>query len=272
MDYSSFIKTQYPLCMGLPFYKALVQNNLYFKLVERSEVDFSGRNLFDQQCPNARICDDSCLGRPIPKYPELEPILRKYDLTEGTWNGQEVWFLKVDTCKTCPFKGDCTKMCPAMSAFDKKNSNLDDYKLEMATPLELMSEEWAEELFLDDEEEGWFSQLNISTDDIAWDCLSEAQQAAILLVQVQGKTYEQAAELRGVAAKNIHKAHLSGMDRLKEFGLARIALRSDTSCKYAIEYYRGGLTLVAIAEIYCTSKDTVQRRIKEFKEKHGISS
>lgn len=272
MDFNSFIKKQYPLCSGLPFYKDLVSQNLYYKLAERSEADFNGRNLFEQGCANARICDDVCLGRPIPMYPELEAIVAKYSPSQGEWGGHKVWLIKVDTCKTCPFKPSCTKLCPSMSSFNNKDTNRDDFKLEMAAPIDHVTDDWVETLSNIEEEEVWHTKMELTSDDIAWDCLSEAQKAAVLLVQVQGKTYEQAAELRGVAAKNVHKAHESGMARLKEFGLARRALKVDSSCKYAVEYYRGGIQMSEIAKMYGCSLGLVHKKLTAFKEKHGIST
>lgn len=228
--------------------------------------------MFEAKCPNASICTSSCLGRPIPQYPELEPVIKRYNPEEGSWNGQKVWLLKVETCGTCPFKSSCTKMCPSMYAFSARDKNREDLNLEMSAPMDELTDEWLEKLYYHDEEEGWVSKMEVTREDIAWDCLSEAQNAAVIMILVQGKTFEQAAQARGVAAKNIHKAYESGMARLKEFGLARRALQTDFSCKYAIEYYRGGLQMSEIAKIYAVGIGTVHRKLEEFRKKHNITS
>jgi transposase len=271
-DFVAFLKKQTPLCLGLPFHKQLISNNLYYKLAERSEADFNGRNMFEQQCPSASICVSECRGRPVPKYPELEPFIHKYNPTEGEWNGQPVWLIKVDTCQTCPFKASCTKLCPSMQSFDSRNKNREDLNLDMLAPMEALDDDWLEKLYYKDEEDGWVSKMEVTRDDIAWDCLSEAQRAAVVMILVQGKTFEQAAQARGVAAKNVHKAYESGMARLKEFGLARRALKADFSCKYAVEYYRGNLPMAEIAKIYGVSRPLVVLRLQEFKQKHGINT
>lgn len=271
VDFVRFLTTQKPLCLGLPFYKALISANLYYKMVERSEMDFNGRNLFEQGCPNARICDDECLGRPIPMYPELTSIIAKYNTTEGMWNGKPVWFLKIDTCKTCPFKAECTKVCPSMDAFDGRNKNREDYYLEMASPIDDVADEWLEQLYLADEEV-WHNQMQLEGTDIAWDCLTEPQKTAVMLVEVQGKTFDQASTITGVYKNAIFEAHASGMARLKEYGLARRALKTDSSCKYAAEYYKGMYTQPQIAEMYGVSQKTVSVNLSKFKQKHHIST
>ena len=271
-EFSAFLKKQTPMCMSLPLYKDLVAANLYFLLVERSETDFQGRNLFDRQCPNVMICDDECRGRPVPKYPELEPYIAKYNPTEGEWGGQPVWFLKVDTCKTCPMKAGCTKICPSMDAFHNRKRNSYDFKLDMATPLSEVTEEWLEQLYEQDDEGEWVNRMQLTRDDIAWDCLSEPQTTAIMLVLVQGKTFEQAAAAKGVAPKNLHKSFQSGMAKLKEYGLARRALKADRSCIYAVEYYVNGLNIQDIANNNHRSVGFVHQKLKEFREKHEINS
>jgi hypothetical protein len=270
-NFSRFLKKQTPLCMGLPFYKELVQRNLYFLLSERSESDFQGRNLFDKQCSNAYICDLECRGRPIPKYPELEPILDKYNLTEGEWGGQPVWFLKMDTCSKCPFKGECTRLCPSMDAFNNRKRNNYDYKLEMAVPMSEVTDEWLEKLYYEGEEGEWVNRMKLTREDIAWDCLSEPQSAAIMLVLVQGKTFEQAAEVRGINKNALVKSFNSGMERLKEYGLARRALKQDRSCEFAVDYYLNLMNIQDIANKNHRSVGYIHKVLAEFKEKHQIN-
>jgi predicted DNA-binding protein (UPF0251 family) len=211
-----------------------------------------------------------CRGRPIPKYPELEPILDKYDLTEGEWGGQPVWFLKVDTCFKCPFKDECTRLCPSMDAFNNRKRNNYDYRLDQAVPMSEVTDEWLGKLYYEGEEGEWVNRMKLTRDDIAWDCLSEPQSAAIMLVLVQGKTFEQAAEVRGISHQAVQKSFNSGMARLKEYGLARRALKQDRSCEFAIEYYINNLEQVEIAGKNHISQKTVSLKLAQFKEKHGI--
>ncbi len=272
VDFVRFLTTQKPLCLGLPFYSELIRLNLYYKLAERSEMDFKGRNLFEQGCPNARICDDECLGRPVPMYPELASVIAKYNPSRGVWNGHDVWILKVDTCKTCPFKTECKQVCPSMNAFDGRNKNRDDYFLELASPIEELDDEWLEKLYQSEDSEVWHNAMQLTGTDIAWDCLTEPQKTAILLVEVQGKSFEQASTIAGVYKNAVFEAHASGMARLKEYGLARRALKSDSSCKYAIEYYKGMYTQPEIATMYGVSQKTVSVNLSKFKLKHHIST
>lgn len=269
-DFGSFLVAQKPLCLGLPFHKELIKRNLYYILSERSEADFGGRNLFEQQCANVTICTTSCRGRPVPKYKELQPFIRKYDPEEGEWNGQPVWFLKVDTCKTCPFKAECTKLCPAMSAFEARNNNREDLHLDFSAPLDDLTDEWLEKLYHQDEGDDPASELTVGTSDIAWDCLSEPQKAAVIMILVQGKTFEQAAKARQVNVNSISKSYESGMAKLKEFGLARRALSTGADCKYAVEYYKGGVSQPEIAKMYNVSQYTVSVKLKEFRNKYDI--
>jgi hypothetical protein len=270
-NFVGFLKKQTPICLGLPFFKELVSSNLYYKLAERSEADFGGRNLFDQTCANARICDEECLGRPVPMYPELESIIAKYKPTQGAWNGKPVWLISIDTCKTCPFKSECKKVCPAMSAFDRRNRNVEDYHLEMTSPIEDLRDEWLEQLYMMEDGEEWHSQMQLDGTDIAWDCLSEPQKAAVMMVEVQGMTHDRAAVLRGVSDTAIAKAHASGMARLKEYGLARIALKEDRSCLFAIEYYENGNDIQGLADSFGVSTFTASTKVAKFRKKHDIS-
>jgi DNA-directed RNA polymerase specialized sigma24 family protein len=271
-EFKAFLKKQSPLCMGLPFYKELVSRNLYFLLAERSQTDFQGRNLFDKQCPNVAICDDSCRGRPVPRYKELEPLISKYDTEEGEWAGQPVWFLKVDTCKTCPFKPSCTKICPSMDAFHNKKRNSYDFKLDRAVSMDEVTEEWLEKLYEQDDEGEWTNRMQLTRDDIAWDCLSEPQTAAIMLVLVQGKTFDQAAEVKGTHKRTIQKSFESGMSRLKEYGLARRALKASRECDFAVDYYINGLNIQDIANKNHRSVGFVHQKLKEFRDKYEIST
>lgn len=256
--------------MGLPFFKELVQRNLFYKLSERSETDFNGRNLFEQKCANARICDDTCRGRPVPKYPELEPFIHKYNPSEGVWNGQDVWLIKVDTCASCPFKVDCTKTCPSVSAFHIRNNNPDDLHLEMAQSMDAVSDTWLEQLYQEDEEGVWVNRLQLTRDDIAWDCLSEPQEAAVMLVEVQGKTFEQAAKLRGVSHQAVQKSYESAMAKLKEFGTARRALSDGSDCNYARDYYQLNMKQADIALKHAVSQKTVSAALTDFRKKYDI--
>lgn len=269
-DFGSFLSAQKPLCLGLPFHKELVKHNLYYTLSERSEADFNGRNLFEQQCANAGICTSSCRGRPIPKYKELQTFIHKYSPEEGEWGGQAVWFLKIDTCKTCPFKDECKQLCPAMKAFEARNNNREDLHLDFVAPLSELTDEWLERLYLQDEDQGGSGELTVTNEDIAWECLSEPQKAAVIMILVQGKTFEQAAKARQVNVNSISKSYESGMARLKEFGLARKALASGATCIYAIEYYRNQLSQPDIALFYDVSQYTVSIKLKEFRTKFNI--
>lgn len=271
-EFSAFLKKQAPLCMGLPFYKELVAQNLYFLLSERSETDFQGRNLFDKGCPNAVICDDTCRGRPVPKYPELESLIKKYNPTEGEWGGHPVWFLKIETCKTCPLKDKCTKICPSMDAFHNRKRNSYDFKLDMAVSMDEVTDEWLESLYEQDEEGEWVNRMQLTRDDIAWDCLSEPQTTSIMLVLVQGKTFDQAAAVKGVTQRAIIKSFESGMAKLKEYGLARKALKADRSWVFALDYYINCLNIQDIANNNHRSVGFVHQKLKEFREKYGISS
>ena len=270
-DFVGFLKRQKPLCLGLPFHKDLISKNLYYELAERSEADFNGRNLFEQQCANAVICTSECRGRPIPMYPELSDMIKKYNPTVGEWGGHPVWLISVETCKTCPFKAQCTKLCPSMGAFEARSNNREDLYLDMSASLDEVEDEWLESLYYQEEDDKWVSKLDVTADDIAWDCLSEPQKAAVIMVLVQGKTLEQAAQTRGIHVNAIAKSYESGMARLKEFGLARKALKLDSSCKYAVEYYRGGVTQPDISRIYGVSQYTVSIKLREFREKHGLN-
>jgi hypothetical protein len=271
-DFGTFLVGQTPLCLGLPFYKDLLAAGLFYTLSERSELDFNGRNLFEQECPKSRICDIECRGRPIPMYPELKGIIEAYNPEVGQYQGVDVWLLKVDTCKSCPFKGECTKLCPAMIAFHERTRSREAYFLENSSSLTALTDEWLEKLYNEEEETQWTNRFSVNGDDIAWDCLTPAQKAAVFMVEVQGKTFEQAAKMRGVARNSIVTAHKSGMARLKEFGLARIALKTDRSCPFAIEYYENSSNIQGLTAHFRVSTGLVHKKLKEFRAKYSINS
>lgn len=270
-DFTAFLKRQTPLCMGLPLYKDLVAAGTFYSVSERSEEDFNGRNLFEQECPKSRICDGECLGRPIPMYPEIEPLVSKYGLVPGTFQDRDVWILKVDTCGTCPFKSECTKVCPSMSAFHERTRNKEDYFLANCSDMTSVTDVWLEKLYFDNEEESWSNKMQLSGDDIAWDCLSEPQKAAVFMVLVQGKSFDQVAIIKKVDKKTVRQAYDSGMSKLKEYGLARRALKADRSCLFSIEYYENSNNIKGLADSFGVSTYTVSTKVSLFRKKHGIT-
>lgn len=270
MDVKTFQEKQYPLCLGLPFYGDLVRRGLYYTLSERSETDFQGRNYFEPKCPRTLICDDRCWGRPIPAYEELDKYKDLYGFTATTINGKPFWLMKVELCGTCPVKSSCTTVCSSVSAFTKRKSSLEDFRLDYAVPLEQLSDEWLETLYMDDADEG-FTPYNVSFEDLAWDCLSEPQKAAIILVQVQGKSISSVAMSRNVNPSSIQKSLKSGMDKLKEFGLARKVLLQDNSCIYALDYYKHNLSMSDIALKHCRSLSTIFKHLQAFRVKNKLS-
>lgn len=272
VNFGKFLVSQKPLCLSLPFYKELVNHNLYYKLAERSERDFQGRNMFEQICPKATICDAKCMGRPVPMYPELEHIIQKYNPSIGLWNNIPVWLLSIDTCTTCPFVAQCTKVCPSMGAFTDRNKSTEDYYVESSSDLEILSEQWMEKLYLAEEEEGWIDRMKLTADDIAWDALTEPQKAAIVLVQIKGLSFEQAANKLGIYKRSVQKSLESGMETLKEYGLARRALKNDRTCKFSIAFYENLNNIEGIAMTHSVSKGLINRKLNEFRSKYDLST
>jgi transposase len=142
----------------------------------------------------------------------------------------------------------------------------------MTSPIEDLKDEYLEQLYMQEDGEEWHTQMELDGSDIAWECLSEPQKAAVMLVEVQGKTFEQAAALRGVHESTVREGHASGMGKLKEYGLARVALKEDRTCLFAVEYYQNGNDIQGLAASFGVSKSTAHRKVQDFRKKHGINT
>lgn len=125
---NEFKKKQFKVCTSFPLYEFLQEDlKLYKELSQRSEKEF-GENLLGKYCAKREMCFDNCLGRPIPKFKELEPFLYKIkaNLIEGEYKGKEVYLYKVTLCNSCPFSKECNSLCSSMESYLNKQESTNE--------------------------------------------------------------------------------------------------------------------------------------------------
>lgn len=273
MNLVDFLTKQRPICDKFPLYEAFATDyTLYAKLKDRSIADF-GENLLVKRCANRFFCATECTGRPIPKYPELEPFLAKInEFEEGSYKGKPVWLVKVIGCKECPIQSTCTALCGSMVSFMDKHEPEEPIFEDKLIPIEVLEEYDLSEAMKGPEvpEDKDTASIADLVKSIPWDCLSSNQRYILQAKYYTMKSEHQIAKDLDIYIRAVQKQVLTAISKLKHYKEAREVLVLDKSNKIAELYYLKCLTQPEIAKLTDTSIATVSRRLKEFTDKHKL--
>jgi hypothetical protein len=270
MNLVEFLTNQRPVCDRFPFYNLFSDNyELYVILKNRSIADF-GENLFAKRCSNRFFCSTSCVGRPIPKYPELDGVIKHSNkLESGIYKGKEVWLLTVIDCEQCPVKTSCNALCGSMVSFLDKHDAEEAIYEDKLIPLESLIEEDLSEAMEAESAEIKGFDLSL-VEDIPWDCLTSNQRYIIQAKFYTMKSEREISEDLDIHVRAVQKMVGTALSKLKEFSKARECLASDKSNKFADLYYGKCLTQTQIADLNNCSTMTVSRKLKEFTDKYNL--
>lgn len=271
MNLVEFLTNQRPTCDKFPFYSLFADNyELYIELKNRSIKDF-GDNLFAKRCSNRFFCSTSCVGRPIPKYPELDSVItQSNNLKTGEYKGKEVWLVSVIDCESCPVKTSCNALCGSMVSFLDKHEPEEAIYEDRLMSLDIFDEETLSEAM--EVETADTASFNISlSNDIPWDCLSSNQKYIVQAKFYTMKSEREIAEDLDIHIRAVQKMVKTAIRKLEEFSKARECLEVDKSNKFAELYYGRCLTQQQIANLNTCSVMTVSRKLKEFTDKHKLT-
>ena len=127
MGFVDFRNAQKPICTSVPFLDDFEGGLKDYRALAKRCVEEFNENLLGKLCCRHTDCTTECLGRPIPKYTELEKfILNTPNVSHGIYKGKEVWLVKATMCRDCPFHNICTKTCDTVEDFLNKDTDLDN--------------------------------------------------------------------------------------------------------------------------------------------------
>jgi predicted DNA-binding protein YlxM (UPF0122 family)/Pyruvate/2-oxoacid:ferredoxin oxidoreductase delta subunit len=264
MDNKSFVDKQVALCTKSPTYKYLADNyKLYTLLKDRSIKDF-GENLFVKYCANREVCGDVCIGRPIPMYPEVMPMVQELNnVTVGTYKGQSVWLVKVSLCDGCPIKNFCTAMCPTVDDyFNRHESEYEVNEVNMVDIHSLREGELEEEIYRIDS----IGKLKDPVERmkvlgcLAWDVLSERQKYVVTQRLYTDTDFEHIAITLGVSRQAACKLFGTGYQKLIEYSKARVDLTKNYD-EVRYKYYVENKNIKNIAKELNISKNNVASKL-----------
>jgi hypothetical protein len=235
VDKVSFLKRQKPACTIFPFYDKLGKKpTLLNKLIERSFSDF-GYNVFQPHCSKRELCvTGPCIGRPIPKYPELEKLHPEITKLEtATHRGHEVYLYRATLCVNCPIKDSCGKPCSTMISYLDKDLDVEDA---MAVDGEFnvngqyrnsFNEEEMEDDILSRRltSEDFVKRVPFTREDIPWGALTENEEFIVKSRVFNSLTFKEIAEslphsgLLKTATRNIKRDFSRAIDKLRKAGL-----------------------------------------------------
>ena len=273
MNLVDFLTKQKPICDKFPLYDAVSGNyELEAALKDRSIADF-GENLISKRCANRFMCSTECVGRPIPKYSELEPSLSSLNkVTEGTYRGKQVWLSYVITCNDCKIQDSCEALCGSMVSYLDKHTAEEGIFEDRISDISNMPEEVIHEAMETDHGSSPALFDLALLRQVPWDCLTNNQKHVLNAKFYTLKSERQIATELKITHTAVQKNLTSGLAKLKEFYLGRKALEVDSSNKVAELYYSKCLNIYEITKILNISKASASRLLVDFKNTHSLST
>ena len=264
MDEISFLKRQKPSCTYFPFYEKLGNKPaIYAELSARSVEDF-GENLLGKLCPKAQYCTGPCLGRPIPKYPELLNLYPElHDLPTIEYKGKEVYSYTATLCSECPFKNVCGKPCGTLSSFLNKDLSSDDITLRDESLSFRDDVEWAPVT-----REDYSVGASKNREDIPWDVVTEHQRRVIELRHFWLMEWREIADELDSQKQNVMRSYQRGMKKLKNRGVS-ILEREELEKSIIKLYSKNNLTSEEICGKVGIKRRIVERVIQRYLEYLG---
>lgn len=253
-NFVEFLKNQLPICTSLPIYNHLKDDfRLYAALVKRSNRDFN-ENLFGRNCAKREYCTDDCLGRPLPKYPEIEPFIRtiRY-LGEGEYKGKKVWLVKSILCGSCPMKTECQATCGSVTSFLDKNQG--EFEPSLARLQEFTDNTFSEAVEFDLK-----ALIKKGRDDIAWTILNESERKIVTLRALWGLDWIDIANEVDIHEKTCRDKFRNSVRKLKG---AHTLQSTHPDQAFVAKFLQCRGDVNRFAKQYKVSVSTVYRKLNE---------
>lgn len=223
-----FRKTQVPVCTEFPYFSKLDQaNGLYTELSRRSMQDF-GENLLGKACPKAEVCTSSCIGRPIPAYPELlelHPELTTLPMDE--YKGKPVYLRYVTLCDSCPFATTCGKPCDTLTSFLEKDVEKDDIT---ARGLGVV---YRDDFFVSPLGNEDFSvPVEFGRRDVPWEVLTPLQKEIVELRGFWLHSWDEVSTKLNIHESNAKRYYRKAVKKLREAGISVKLRKKLTNIKF----------------------------------------
>lgn len=264
----TFLLKQKPICTQSPI-KTFLGTERHRELRSKYKLEL-GLDLLDDRCGNVFNCktlDIGCIGRPFPLDNEIYKALQSInvDVTIGNYKGKEVYIAKaIVDCTTCPFRVGCETSCPAQDSYlrrtTKPESNPPENSLVPYDDFEKGIYKALEENAIQHCEYGdWIDES------LPMDCLDSFNRKVMEMSLYNSLSQVEISSKLGITQQRVSKIIKSSTERLKEFGLARKAIRETRLIpKVVVEYYINNLTQQDISDKIGVTQQYVSRLIKEW--------
>lgn len=273
----AFLLLQLPACTQSPV-KVALGVDLHRELRAKYKLEL-GLDLMDDKCGNIFNCileGSGCIGRPMPLDDQIYKALKSSncEITTGNHKGREVYLVKSTTCVDCPFKVGCASPCATQESYLKRSIRAD------LSPREPML------VSFDDYEEGKLGLLAYTLPpeteeteiDYSWineslpmDCLTSKQRQVIEMIKFKDLTQVETAGRLGISKQAVSQSLELAENRLREFALARRAIKSLKNVPRRIKlYYIKNLTEQEIADKLNVLQQSVNTTLRNWRDKNGI--
>jgi hypothetical protein len=284
MNYTDFLITQIPMCRKNPLQAFLEENqSRAIELSNRSIRDFN-EDFFDKNCEHKLFCGATicnCIGRIIPKYPEVDAIMqdmkkewnryksKEYPnlirVEETTYKDKEVWKLNIITCKQCNFKSKCDGMCLTVNDNINRIEGSEDILGEVDEHKKGILHINREEFIHDKIDLGAYDMAEPITGknrgDIPWAVLTEKQREVIILKYLYEKEWDEIAQEMNRTEHQCQKSLNAAVVKLKKHVV--IAEKNKTINHKYLTDRLDGLSYKEIATKYNKREDTIRKKIQE---------
>ena len=253
-EIEEFKKKQYGICTSFPLFEKIENDlKLYRKLSRRSEEDF-GENLFGKSCAKREMCTGNCLGRPVPKYKEIQELVKDYDgdYETGIYKNQEVYLFKATLCSTCPFAQSCAQPCDSLESFlEKDESGVEPYENRIVEYRDYIDYD----NFITFQERPKESPV-----DIPWNVLSLEQTQVVELRALYCLTWKEVAQEMNQRVSYSRRLFQRAIKKLKRVAKAIKRTKQETDASVDL-FIKKGLTIEEIAEKQGIANRTVYNRL-----------
>ena len=212
---------KFPSCLSSPWSYLIpfkIRKETLLK-IKNECIDIYGEDL-TEECSKRLVClTKTCLGRQIPwKSPTAKPYL---DLFAKRFNLKEDDDFFVSTCGGCPIKTTCTKTCPMVNDFNKRNTIQEPKMFYNETLLEKQLDN-----LLDNE----VTLNSLNNLKLPWDCLTEDKVNIVKTYLFEQRDFLYVAEKFNLNNQARAKYEFyASLTRLSEFGVIRKFLEERSS-------------------------------------------
>lgn len=264
----TFLLKQKPICTQSPI-KTFLGAERHRELRAKYKLEL-GLDILEDRCGNVFNCkslDQGCIGRPFPLDGEIYQALQSInvDITTGNYKGKDVYLAKaIVDCTTCPFRVGCETSCPTQDSFLRRNTRPESNPPENSL------------VPYDDFEKGIYKALEANAmqhceygdwmdESLPLDCLDSFNREVMEMRLYDNLSQVEISSKLGISQQRVSKIIKSSTERLKEFGLARKAIKeSKLVPRSALYYYINNLTQQEIADKMEVTQQYISKLIKEW--------